>query len=49
MNYNILNEVNKNGIFINDRLLNDSDKKNLKKDFEKKKIMNFFKLKMMMK
>ena len=44
MNYNILNEVNKNGIFINDRLLNDSDKKNLKKDFEKKKDYEFFQI-----
>ncbi len=40
----ILNEVNKNGIFINDQLLNELDKNNLKKDFEKKKNYEFIEI-----
>ena len=45
MNDNILNEVNRNGIFINDQLLNNLDKNNLKKDFENKKDYEFFQIK----
>ena len=45
MNDNILNEVNRNGIFINDQLLNNLDKNNLKKDFEKQKDYEFFQIK----
>ena len=45
MNNNIFNEVNTNGIFINDQLLNKLDKDNLKKDFVKKKNYEFFQIK----
>ena len=44
MNDKILNEVNKKGIFIDDQLLNDSDKNNLKRDFEKKKDYEFIRI-----
>lgn len=37
----ILEAITKNGIFINDQLLDEFEKSNLKKDFEGKKIMNF--------
>ena len=37
----ILEAITKNGIFINDQLLDEFEKNNLKKDFEGKKIMNF--------
>ena len=45
MNNNIFNEVNTNGIFINDQLLNKLDKDNLKKDFVNKKDYEFFQIK----
>ena len=44
MNDKILSEVNRKGIFINDQLLNDSDKNNLKRDFEKKKDYEFIRI-----
>ena len=40
----ILDEITKNGIFINDQLLNDSEKKNLKKDFFVKKNYELFEI-----
>jgi len=44
MNDKILSEINRKGIFINDQLLNDSDKNNLKRDFEKKKDYEFIRI-----
>ena len=38
----ILNEISKNGIFLNNELLNESEKKTLKKEFYVKKIIEIF-------
>ena len=37
----ILDEVMNNGIFINDQLLNELEKENLKKDFKEKDNYDF--------
>ena len=40
----ILNEISKKGIFLNDELLNESEKKSLKKEFYVKKNYELFKI-----
>ena len=44
MKNQILNELTYKGIFVNDQLLNETDKDNLKKDFEIKKNSETFKI-----
>ncbi len=44
MKNQILNELTYKGIFVNDQLLNETDKDNLKKDFEIKKDTEIFKI-----
>ena len=46
MKNQVLNELTHKGIFVNDQLLNETDKNNLKKDFEikiKKKTLRLLK------